>query len=106
MHYEWAIKSLRAGKHVLCEKPLAVTSAQGEEMFDAAHRAGKVLVEAFWHTPQPILDPLGFLHLSLGRAHEEVASLGANLPLEMRPRATCARATACSSTAPCSSTCT
>ena len=49
-----------------------------------------VLLEAFWHTPQPILDPLGFLHLSLGRAHEEVARLGANLTLELRPRATCA----------------
>ena len=48
------------------------------------------LVEGFWHTPQPILDPLGFLHLTLGRAHEEVAKLGANLPLELRPRATCA----------------
>src|SRR6185436_14966619 len=56
----------------------------------AAETAIKVLVEAFWHTPQSILDPLGFLHLSLGRAHEEVAKLGANLPLELRPRATCA----------------
>src|SRR5690349_23099933 len=35
-----------------------------------------------WHTPQPILDPLGFLHLTLGRAHEEVAKLGANLRSE------------------------
>ena len=56
----------------------------------AAETALKVLVEAFWHTPQPILDPLGFLHLTLGRAHEEVAKLGVNLPLEQRPRATCA----------------
>ena len=56
----------------------------------AAETAIKALVEAFWHTPQPILDPLGFLHLTLGRAHEEVAKLGANLPLELRPRATCA----------------
>ena len=56
----------------------------------AAETAIKSLVEAFWHTPQPILDPLGFLHLTLGRAHEEVAKLGANLPLELRPRATCA----------------
>ena len=56
----------------------------------AAETAIKLLVESFWHTPQPILDPLGFLHLSLGRAHEEVAKLGTNLPLEMRPRATCA----------------
>lgn len=56
----------------------------------AAETALKVLVEAFWHTPQPILDPLGFLHLSLGRAHEEVVKLGVNVPLEQRPRATCA----------------
>lgn len=56
----------------------------------AAETAMKVLLEAFWHTPQPILDPLGFLHLTLGRAHEEVVKLGANLPLEARPRATCA----------------
>ena len=54
----------------------------------AAETAIKALVEAFWHTPQPILDPLGFLHLTLGRAHEEVAKLGASLPLELRPRAT------------------
>ena len=39
---------------------------------------------------QPQLDPLGFLHLALGAAHEGVAALGAPLPLEMRPRATCA----------------
>ncbi len=56
----------------------------------AAETAIKVLVEAFWHTPQPILDPLGFLHLTLGRAHEEVVKLGIALPLEARPRATCA----------------
>jgi len=34
------------------------------------------LLEAFWQTPHPIFDPLGFLHLSLGRAHEEVVKLG------------------------------
>ncbi len=56
----------------------------------AAETARKTLVEAFWHTPQPLLDPLGFLHLQLGRAHEAVVALGGNLPLEQRPRATCA----------------
>ena len=56
----------------------------------AAETAKKTLVEAFWHTPQPLLDPLGFLHLQLGRAHEAVVALGGNLPLEQRPRATCA----------------
>ena len=56
----------------------------------AAETALATLLEAFWQTPHPIFDPLGFLHLTLGRAHEEVAKLGASLPLEMRPRATCA----------------
>jgi serine/threonine protein phosphatase PrpC len=61
--------------------------AEGER---AAEVARAVLVEAFWQTPQPMLDPLGFLHLTLGRAHEEVAAIGAGLPIEQRPRATCA----------------
>jgi serine/threonine protein phosphatase PrpC len=56
----------------------------------AAETAQKLLVEAFWHTAQPLFDPLGFLHLTLGRAHEAVVALGAALPLEQRPRATCA----------------
>lgn len=56
----------------------------------AAEVTLKTLLEAFWHTPQPLFDPLGFLHLTLGRAHEEVVRIGLHLPLENRPRATCA----------------
>jgi serine/threonine protein phosphatase PrpC len=56
----------------------------------AAQVTQQVIVEAFWHSPQPLFDPLGFLHLTLGRAHEEVVKLGAQLSLEQRPRATCA----------------
>lgn len=56
----------------------------------AAEVTRKTLMEAFSHTPQPLFDPLGFLHLTLGRAHEEVVKLGLKLPLEQRPRATCA----------------
>jgi serine/threonine protein phosphatase PrpC len=61
--------------------------AEGER---AAEIARKVLVESFWHAAQPLLDPMGFLHLALGQAHGEVAALGAGLPMEHRPRATCA----------------
>lgn len=61
--------------------------AEGER---AAQVAQQVILEAFWHTPQPLFDPLGFLHLTLGRAHDEVVKLGLKLPLEHRPRATCA----------------
>jgi serine/threonine protein phosphatase PrpC len=56
----------------------------------AAEVTQQVILEAFWHTPQPLFDPMGFLHLTLGRAHEEVVKLGAHLSIEQRPRATCA----------------
>jgi serine/threonine protein phosphatase PrpC len=56
----------------------------------AAEVTQKTVLEAFWHTPQPLFDPIGFLHMTLGRAHEEVVRIGMSLPLEQRPRATCA----------------
>jgi PPM family protein phosphatase len=56
----------------------------------AAEVTQQVILESFWHTPQPLFDPMGFLHLTLGRAHEEVVKLGSQLSLEHRPRATCA----------------
>jgi serine/threonine protein phosphatase PrpC len=61
--------------------------ADGER---AAEIAQQSVVERFWQTTQPLLDPLGFLHLALGAAHANVVGLAPRLPLEMRPRATCA----------------
>jgi predicted dehydrogenase len=53
-HVEWSIRCLEAGKHVLCEKPLARYPEDAERAFDAAERAGRLLMEAFmWrHHPQ------------------------------------------------------
>jgi serine/threonine protein phosphatase PrpC len=56
----------------------------------AAEVTQQVVLDAFWHAPHPLFDPMGFLHMTLGRAHEEVVKLGAQLPIEHRPRATCA----------------
>ncbi|NQT14415.1 MAG: Gfo/Idh/MocA family oxidoreductase [Planctomycetes bacterium] len=53
LHREWTIRALEAGKHVLCEKPLAVTAAEAEEMFAAAERCERVLVEAFMYRCHP-----------------------------------------------------
>jgi len=54
MHCEWSIKSVEAGKHVLCEKPLSRHPNEVEEAFDAADKAGRLLSEAFMyrHNPQ------------------------------------------------------
>ncbi|MBI5944295.1 MAG: Gfo/Idh/MocA family oxidoreductase [Chloroflexi bacterium] len=49
LHAEWTIKSLRAGKHVLCEKPFALTLNEVDSMITAARETGKVLAEAFMY---------------------------------------------------------
>lgn len=55
MHYEWTIKTLKAGKHVLCEKPLAPTEEQAKEMFAAAKENHVYLMEAFAYQHSPYL---------------------------------------------------
>ena len=54
MHREWSIRSVEAGKHVICEKPFSKRPADVEAAFDAADRAGRLLTEAFMyrHNPQ------------------------------------------------------
>ena len=52
-HYDQAMAALEAGKHVLCEKPLALNRAQGEAMLAFARRKGLVCMEAI----RPVHDP-------------------------------------------------
>ena len=55
MHHQWTIKALRAGKHVLCEKPFATNHAQAQEMFDVAAHGGLQLTEAFMYRSHPLI---------------------------------------------------
>jgi len=56
LHCQWTIAALRAGKHVLCEKPLASNAFEAEQMAKAADETGKILGEAFHYRYHPLAD--------------------------------------------------
>ena len=53
LHLAWAIAAAKAGKHVLCEKPIALSAADAQAMVDAAAEAGVLLMEAFMYRLHP-----------------------------------------------------
>ncbi len=55
IHCEWTVKALKAKKHVLCEKPLALSEAQVKEMFRTAEENGVMLMEAFAYLHSPFV---------------------------------------------------
>lgn len=54
LHAEWTIAALRAGKHVLCEKPFASNASEAAEMIAVAEETGTILGEAFHHYYHPM----------------------------------------------------
>jgi predicted dehydrogenase len=53
LHLEWAVKAARAGKHILCEKPLTVNAGEAEQMIVAIKEADVFLMEAFMYRCHP-----------------------------------------------------
>ena len=52
-HLPWILAAVRAGKHVLCEKPMVLTAEEARQAFEAADSAGVLLVEAVWSRWHP-----------------------------------------------------
>jgi predicted dehydrogenase len=81
LHAEWAIKAAASGKHVLCEKPLALGVEEAQTMFDVARRHEVMLLEAYPYYFQPQTgDMLALLHGgAIGSVRSVQASFGFTL---------------------------
>ncbi len=81
LHAAWAIRAMQAGKHVLCEKPLALNKTEVTRMFDVARQHGVMLLESYpyWFQPQT-RDLLACLsHDKIGEVRSVQASFGFTL---------------------------
>jgi predicted dehydrogenase len=77
-HFEWAMKTIAAGKHLLCEKPLGMNKREGAQMVAAARAKGVILMEAFMYRCAPqtakiveivrsgVLGKIGLIQVSFG----------------------------------------
>lgn len=85
-HARWSIAALKAGKHVLVEKPFAMNGREAEEMVEVAQRAGRHLIEGFHDRYHP-----AFLHLlslrdsgALGKIKSIKAEFSVTIPFDAK----------------------
>ncbi|MEP7183096.1 MAG: Gfo/Idh/MocA family oxidoreductase [Betaproteobacteria bacterium] len=90
LHAEWSIRAVEAGKHVLCEKPLAISAREAEAMFAAARRHDVFLVEGYPYRAQPqtlklrellangVIGRLQVMHASFGFLLADAANIRYN----------------------------
>ncbi len=58
LHMKWVKEALKAGKHVICEKPMALNAGEAKEMFDCAKENGVFLMEAYAYLHSPYIESL------------------------------------------------
>ncbi|MEO1135733.1 MAG: Gfo/Idh/MocA family oxidoreductase [Pseudomonadota bacterium] len=87
-HSETAIAALLAGKHVLCEKPFALTAVEGEKVLAAARESGKLFMEGLWTHFLPAYQRVHALvrDAAVGEPKHLTAAYGYPTTPELRPR--------------------
>ena len=90
LHVPWSVRALEAGKHVLCEKPVATTAAEAATLRDAAAHEGLLVGEAFmvrshpqWHAVKRLVDEGRIGELQLVHGH---FSYGRRTAIDVRSR--------------------
>lgn len=82
LHAEWATAALEAGRHVLCEKPLASNAEQAVAMVEAAKKNNRLLVEAMHWRYHPVADRMIELGQMIGPLHRVEARFTASVPTD------------------------
>lgn len=72
LHFEWTMKALAAGKHVLNEKPSADTADEARQMFELAEKKGLVLLDAYHYRQVLCLIYVGCQLTRYGRFHPAI----------------------------------
>ena len=88
LHALWAVRAAEAGKHILCEKPLAINHAEAMAIVEAASRAGVFLMEAFMYRCSPQTDRIVDLirNGSIGEIGMVKASFGFHCDYNLKSR--------------------
>jgi len=82
LHARWVSQCLKAGKHVLCEKPLTPTEEEASKLFETAAEEGRVLAEAFMYRHHPKTRRLGELVSSGALGQIRTIRSSFNFPVE------------------------
>jgi predicted dehydrogenase len=82
-HVTWAMRAVEAGKHVLCEKPMHCDASEVNRLYDAAERAGRIVMEAFMYRHHPDTQTLFrcVTNGDIGEVYHARAALSFSMPL-------------------------
>ncbi len=82
LHAQWSINALEAGRHVLCEKPVASNAKQAQDMVSTAEQEKRILVEAFHWRYHPVAARMIELSKQIGPLERVEAHFNVHIPTD------------------------